>query len=229
MVNYRKLNQITLPDSFPFPHIWEELRSIPQCKIFSQLYLKMGYHQVQIARESRKYTSFVITFGQYEYKRVPFVLTNATRVFQRIMREIIGHLPFIRVFLDGIVIFSLIEEEHFKHLQEIFEILKSSNIAINFEKSKFFKPKISFLGHIIDQEGIRPGLSRLKPPSDFKIPKTKRGIQQIIGYLNWYRPYVPNLSNRMKTITDRLKDNKTMIKWEPKDSMQLKSIYDQIQ
>lgn len=77
IVDYRPINKVTVPDNFPFPNMHDEIRSIPQSHWFSQIDLSMGYHQIELEGEDRKYTSFITPFGQYEYTRVPFGLMNA--------------------------------------------------------------------------------------------------------------------------------------------------------
>lgn len=63
IVDYRPLNAKTVKLAHPFPNLWYELRNIPKSKIFTQLDLSMGYHQVKIDENSIRYTSFVTSFG----------------------------------------------------------------------------------------------------------------------------------------------------------------------
>jgi hypothetical protein len=63
VVDYRKINEVTVKDAHSFPNLWDEIRAIPQCKVFSKLDLSMGYHQMMIKEECRRYTSFVTPFG----------------------------------------------------------------------------------------------------------------------------------------------------------------------
>lgn len=161
VVDYRKINSRTLSDPYQFPDMHMELRSIPQSNWFSKIDLSMGYHQVLMDKESCKYTSFVTSHWHFGYTRVPFGLKNAPRVFQRIIREIIGDLPFVKIFLDDILVFSRSREEHIHHVQEILEILYRNNIAISLEKSCFVRNSITYLGHIISQEGLQPAVSTL--------------------------------------------------------------------
>ena len=100
VVDYRKLNRKTQKLQFPFPSLWEELRSVPSNVCFSALDLIHRYHQIKLHPDSQKYTAFITPFSHYEYKRVPFGLANAPKFFQRAMRSMLGHLPFTRIFLD---------------------------------------------------------------------------------------------------------------------------------
>ncbi|KAG0419529.1 Retrovirus-related Pol polyprotein from transposon gypsy [Dictyocoela roeselum] len=79
------------------------------------------------------------------------------------MNHLIGEYDFVKIFLDDILIHSRDFESHTKHLEKILNIPKNNNISINFDKSRFFKPRVTYLGHIIDKYGSRADLSRLVP------------------------------------------------------------------
>ena len=73
----------------------------------------MGYYQIELEEECIKYTSFVIDYEQYEFLRMPFGLKNAPMVFQQIMNNLLGHLKYVVIYLDDILIFSENLQDHF--------------------------------------------------------------------------------------------------------------------
>jgi ribonuclease HI len=227
VVDYRKINAITLKEASPFPNLHEELTSIAPGTVFSQLDLKQGYHQIAVEEESKKFTAFVISNGHYEYNRVPFGLCNAPRIFQNIMRNILGHLKYIRIFLDDILVVSKNETEHCSHLLEVLSILKTNNLTISFSKSSFFKEEVIFLGHIISKEGIRPDTSRIKGLEEFPEPTSRKKLLQLLGLINWFRPFIKNLSQRIHSITEKTKQD-VPFTWSKEDQLIITEILNTI-
>ncbi|KAF9761084.1 Transposon Ty3-I Gag-Pol polyprotein [Nosema granulosis] len=101
----------------------------------------MGYYQIEIDNESIPKTAFVLPFGQYEFLRMPFGLSNAPREFQRIMNEKLSDLNFVKVFVDDILIYSKTPETHLKHVDIVLSRLSEEGISINYEKSSFMKKR----------------------------------------------------------------------------------------
>ena len=151
----------------------------------------------------RKYTAVSINNEQYKFNRLPFGLKNAPMVFQRVMNDLLSNLNFVKVYLDDVIIFSTTVEKHYKHIKTVIERLHQQGISINFEKSTFFKKEIRFLGNILSEKGIKPDLSRVKFTKEMCNPKSLKQLQRLIGYINWFRSYIPNLSDKMKTITEK--------------------------
>ena len=137
VVNYKRLNKITKTDSYPCNNINNCLHSLRGTQIYSQIDLKNGFFQIPLKLESQKYTSFVLPQGQFEYTRLCFSLKNSPRAFQRAMNQLLGHLSYVKLYLDDILIASKNEKEHIK---EVFDILIKSGASINLEKSSFMKP-----------------------------------------------------------------------------------------
>ncbi|KAG0435920.1 Transposon Tf2-6 polyprotein, partial [Dictyocoela muelleri] len=226
VIDYRKINSYTTPDSYPFPDASDILTCLNGSTVFSQIDLSMGYYQIPMAEESRKYTAFSIFGEHYEFLRMPFGLTNAPRTFQKAMNKMLGDFEFVKIFLDDILIHSPDAETHENHLIQVLSKLKESNVSINFDKSRFFKTEVVYLGHKIDKNGTRADTSRLLPFEKI-IPKTKKQLQRLIGLLNWYRPYIKNLSNKILKLTDKLRGNKAF-EWKNEDTDNLKKIYEEI-
>jgi len=86
VVDYRKLNNVTVGDVYPLPNISDILDQLGQSIYFSTLDLASGYHQIPIAPKDRSKTAFSTPTGHYEFMRMPFGLKNAPDTFQKLMQ-----------------------------------------------------------------------------------------------------------------------------------------------
>ena len=91
---------------------------------------------------------------------MPFGLTNAPSGFQWFLNTIFADLldVFVIIYLDDILIFSLNEEDHIKHVSEVFHRLRKHNLFANGKKCIFHTDSVEYLGHIIGPGGLRMDL-----------------------------------------------------------------------
>ena len=121
-VDYRALNAVTVPDSFPLPRIDDLLDQLGKSTYFSTIDLASGFWQIRLDPSSQKKTAFVVPQGLYEFRVMPFGLTNAPGVFQRLMQRVLAGLnppdgpDFVSVYLDDVLVFSRSLQEHLEHL-----------------------------------------------------------------------------------------------------------------
>ena len=89
--------------------------------VFSNIDLRLGYHQLRIKEGDIPKTAFWTRFEHYEFVVVPFRLTNAPVVFMSLMNDVFQKYldHFVQVFLDDILIYSKNEREHEEHLQVV--------------------------------------------------------------------------------------------------------------
>lgn len=132
--------------------------------MFTKLDLVRAYHQIQAK------TAIITPFGLYEFLRMPFGLKNAAQTFQRFMDGVLRGLDFCYDYIDDLLIASRNPAEHLNHLRLVFERLDHHGIVINSQKSKFGVSSLTFLGHVVDKDGIRP-LPRQSPSFPHPLPK----------------------------------------------------------
>ncbi len=170
-IDYRKLNEITIKDSYALPFIDELISSVRGAKIFSALDLYSGYHQIPMNLDDIEKTSFTTKFGKF--KVMPFGLTNAPATFQREMNRIL--LPLIGnclfVYIDDIVVYSKSLEEHLYHLKQVFEIFSKYNLSLNLQKCKCFQEKVEVLGHVLTPEGLKTVPSKVQSIALWNSPR----------------------------------------------------------
>ena len=137
-------------DTYPLPQIQEALESMAESAHFSSMDFKLGFWQIKIAPESQQYTAFTVgNLGFYEFTHMPFRLCNAPATFQHLMQNTLGelNLTYCVIYLDDIIVFSCMEEEHLERLCVVFERFQEFNLKLKPLKCSFFQSEIMYLAH----------------------------------------------------------------------------------
>ena len=167
-VDYRKLNQISRFDAYSMPRVDDIIDRLGKAKYITKIDLTRGYWQVLMSKQSRKKSAFITQFRLFEFKTMPFGLHGAPATFQRTMDTIIkGAEEFAASFLDDLIIFSEIWEDHRKHLVEILSRLKSAGLTANPRKCQFVMQEVSYLGYIVGGGEVKPDGGKVKAVHEF--------------------------------------------------------------
>jgi len=112
-------------------------------------------------------TTFRTRYGHYEYKVMPFGVTNAPGVFMEYMNRIFHAFldRFVVVFIDDILIYSKSEEEHAEHLKTVLQVLREKKLYAKLSKCEFWLKEVSFLGHVISGDAIAVDPSKVEAVS----------------------------------------------------------------
>ena len=148
-VDYEKANAIKKKDVNPLPRIDDSLNSLGQASFFSALDLTSGYWQIPMAQEDIEKTAFISHYGLFEFKAMPFGLSNAPATFQRYMDAAFAGLKWTccLVYLDDVIIFSKSFEEHMAYLKLVLDRIRKANLRIKESKCSFCRPELIYLGH----------------------------------------------------------------------------------
>jgi len=212
-VDYRKLNAVTVKNRFPMPVIEEILEELAGSKYFTKLDMRSGYHQVRMATQDEYKTAFKTHHGHFQFKVMPFELTNAPATFQCLMNDILG--PFLRqfvlVFLDDILIYSPTLESHLDHIQQVLQILQDHHLYLKASKCSFAQNQLEYLGHIIFAAGVSTDQSKIAAMVNWLIPTCVTELRAFLGLTGYYMRFVRNYGLLAKPLTQLLK--KKMFQW----------------
>ena len=147
-VDFRHLNARMKKDLYPLLWIQEALESMAGLAHFSSMDFKLGFWQIKLAPGSQQYTAFTVgNLGFYEFTHMPFGLCNAPVMFQHLMQNTLGklNLTYCVIYLDDVIVFSHMEEEHLEHLCVVFERFWELNLKLRPLKCSFFQSEIMYL------------------------------------------------------------------------------------
>ena len=196
-VDYRTLNSVTKPDLFPLPRINDLLDQLGKSKFFSTLDLKSGYWQIRISADSQEKTAFITHQGLYQFRVMPFGVTNAPAVFRRLMQQVLTGLQtssgndFVSVYLDDVIVFSETLQDHTEHLRAVFDRIRRAGLKLNPSKCKILCEEVEYLGHIVTPHGLQPNNRNLEAVRSFPQPYNLRQLRQFLGLTSYYRRFIP--------------------------------------
>ena len=214
-VDYRALNKNTIKNRYALPRIDDLIDKLQGAQYFTSLDLAQGYHQIRITPEDVPKTAFRTPLGLFQYRVLPFGLTNAPATFQYVMNQIFAPYldQFVLVYLDDILIFSKTEEEHLQHVQRVFHILREQKLYAKLKKCQFMTDSLLYLGHIITKNGVKPDNTKISALVNWPQPKDVTQIRSFLGFANYFRKFVQGYGNLIAPLTNLTRKNTDFV-WD---------------
>lgn len=210
----RKLNKVTVKDSYPLPQMNRILGRIQCSRFISTVDLSDAYWQVGLDEKSKPKTSFTIPgVGFFMFARLPFGLSSSAQVLCRLMDKVLGVdlEPNVFVYLDDIIILSDTLEQHLELLEEVAKRLRGGGLTINIHKSKFLQKQVEYLGYVISEQGLQINPERLAPILNYATPTCPKDIRRFMGMCTWYSRFIPNFAGISAPISDLNKKGKKFV------------------
>ncbi|GFT86350.1 retrovirus-related Pol polyprotein from transposon 17.6 [Trichonephila clavipes] len=186
VLDFRKLNEITVTQDFVIPTLDDILHEISGSNYFSALDMKSAFNQIPLHFADRHKTAFSTPDGdKYQFNRLCFDLKNSPKAFQSIAQEVLGDLLHhgALVYIDDIILFTKTIDEHFE-----------------------------LLGFVVTPEGILIDKDKSVSINEFPVPKDQKQIKSFLGCCNFYRRYIKNFAKRALPLTNLLRKD-TPFEW----------------
>jgi hypothetical protein len=197
------------------PTIDELLDELGGASWFSKLDLSQGFHQIRMQEDDIHKIAFRTHQGQYEYRVMPFGLSNAPSTFQATMNTLLQ--PFLRrfvaVFFDDILVYSITLEHHLAHLEQVFTKLLQGQFYLKQTKCLFAQRQLEYLGHVVSTAGVHPEPSKIQAMLDWPPPSTIKALRGFLGLTGFYRKFIKGYASIALPLTAFLR--KDAFKWPP--------------
>ena len=211
-IDFRRLNALTVKDSHPLPCICKTLESLAGAAHYSTLDLNSGFWQVPMDEESKQYTAFTLgSMGLYECESMPFGLCNAPPTFQRCMQNCLGelNLTYCLIYLDDVIVFSEMPEEHLQRMRVIFNHLQEHSLKLKPSECEVFKPEINYLAHHVSQKGVLSSKKNLESIAQCLPLDTYTKVKSFVGLVGHYRCFIKGFAKIAAPLYDLTsEDNK---------------------
>ncbi|CAI5677731.1 unnamed protein product [Oreochromis niloticus] len=192
--DYRKVNAVTVSDSFPLPRMEDCIDNIGPAKYISKLDLLKGYWQVPLTPRASDISAFVTPDHFMQYTVMAFGMKNAPATFQRLMQLVLGDAPRCNVYLDDVVIYTDTWEEHVAILQAVFQRLADASLTLNLAKCEFAKATVTYLGKQVGFGRVRPVEAKVEAILSYPAPATRRELKRFLGMTGYYRCFCKNFA-----------------------------------
>ena len=225
--DFRRVNQHLIQPPISMPTRDDILVNINNCKKFSVLDLKEAYHNLALDEKSKDFTTIVTPFGAFRYRYLPYGLSPAPTIFQTVLTQLLKGIPGVVVFIDDILVAAENESVLKTRVAEILKRLREKNIMLNLSKCVNNKSEVEFLSLNISTNGVKMSGDKTDAVRLMKDPENKTELQQFLGLLNFYAPFMDNVAMTTAPLYDLLKKDVPW-KWETKHSVLISKLKEEM-
>ncbi|WJZ85652.1 hypothetical protein VitviT2T_005173 [Vitis vinifera] len=212
-VDFRDLNKASPKDDFPFPHIDLLVDSTVDHSMLSFMDGFSGYNQILMAPEDMKKTTFIIEWGTYCYRVMPFGLKNVGTTYQRAATTLFHDIMHkdVEVYIDDMIVRSRGRANHLVALERFFERIQKFRLRLNPKKCTFGVTFRKSLGHMVSERGIEVDPNKIKTILDMPVPRTEKEIRGFLGRLQYISRFIARLTDTCEPNFRLLRKNQPIV------------------
>ena len=215
LVDLRKINNLINEDyvnnNHPVSTLSDAAQHMAGKKLFCKLDCSQAYHCLQMADyQSIQMLAFNFASRTFAYRRLAQGLSRSLSAFSSFMRDYLDKAikaDQCAQYVDDIGIAANDTKQLCTNIRTVFECIRNAGLKLSMSKCHFGVKQIDFLGRTITPDGVAPQADKVKDfLAKLHFPKSKKALQRYIGFLNYYRNYIPRLSERLTPFFKLLKE-----------------------
>ena len=203
LVDLRKINNLISDDyinnNHPVSTLTDAAQHLAGKRLFCQLDCSQAYHVLQMADQKFvQILAFNFASRIFAYLRLAKGLSRSLSSFSSFMREYLDKAikaDKCAQYVDDIGIATNNPEELKNTFREVFQCIRAAGRRLRMAKCQVSAKELEFLGRTISPSGVAP--QSQKYLQTLKFPRTKKGLQRYIGFVNYYRNYIPRFSETL--------------------------------
>jgi RNase H-like domain found in reverse transcriptase/Reverse transcriptase (RNA-dependent DNA polymerase)/Integrase zinc binding domain len=204
-VDLRPVNKLTVPHTWPMPHLESELALVHGSKCFASFDLSNGYWQLELAADSQECQSFITPDGVFTPTRVLHGTSNAVAHMQAAVQGFLGPLvDHVLAWLDDLLMHAKSVAELLKYLRVFFSLCRVHNLKLHPGKCTLYSLEVHWCGRLISDVGVRFDPRRIQGLKEMATPRTGADLQQFVCALNWMRTAIPAFSKMVAPLQQLL-------------------------
>ncbi|KAL8102849.1 hypothetical protein AgCh_027393 [Apium graveolens] len=212
-IDFTDLNDACPKDCNPLPRIDTLIDATAGHEMLSFMDGFSGYNQIKMHKDDILKVSFITDFGVYCYLVMAFGLKNAGATYQRLVNKIFKDLigKTMEVYVDDMLVKSLVKTDHITHLREAFEVLRYHKMMLNPTKCAFGVGSGNFLGLMVSKRGIEANPDKIKAILDMEPPKTVKDVRKLTGRVAALGRFISKSGDKCLSFFKSLKNIKDFV------------------
>ena len=212
VVDYRQINEATLPDAHTLPLTENMLENQSKHKILTIVDLTKGFHQIPLHPESRAKTAMNLAGKRYQWRAMPMGIKNGPAIFQRVMDHVLQGLDCVNVYIDDIIIGSSgatgeeLLANYDRDVRAVLDRLRKEELVASVSKTDLFVCSVELCGHVLENGTPRPAPGKILALERWEKPDNVRELRGFLGLANYCSGYVQNYASIATPLIEILKN-----------------------
>ena len=170
-----------------------------------------GFFHVPLDENSKLLTAMLTPIGVFIYNVLAMGLTNANDIFEQCLHDILYGLDGVFNIVDDILVIGETYEEFKDNVSRFLDRCVEKDLHLNADKFKLDCDTVTFFGHLLTKDGMKPDPKKVKDIREWPVPKDIKEFQSFLGAVNYLARFIPHLSALRAPLQDLLKKENEFI------------------